>query len=504
MPLRFGPYKRDEEETPRPQRTAPDYTSRQTRFRLWILVGMVMLVITLMFEARKPEHYAWMWRGVKQPPAGNQAGEKQAARPVANSNRPEVKSKPIARAKPPIPIARERIPGSNLESSASADQAKPDAGGEADLLARTRKIGWSQVLEQLPPDEKHPGQDLLFALLRVARSDAKPTDDERLYGAKLLGQLKGGWTQYLSDAKLSIDALSEEERKSWQPILDAVKEEFISAHAALQTVVAGESLDDAQQASLDKLQSLLDQLAIAEIQDNTVPNRSAERHAWCRLFEVLGGTDEATLKELSQGTVGYVQLFKQPKDYRGKLVTVHGTVEMAYRVPALENAEGIKEYYIFWLRPAEGVDSPFQVYALETPPGFPKVHERDDLNQTTNRLQVDAEFTGYFFKKVAYLSRDDTRTTPLILARSPHFDDSAAAATLVRPPPELPSLATLILVLGGTGGFGLTIAAIAYFTTRRPRKPEELPVDVSAADLQRLEALATAGRNDDKQTILPP
>ena len=64
------------------------------------------------------------------------------------------------------------------------------------------------------------------------------------------------------------------------------------------------------------------------------------------------------------GRVAYLQLYKQSADYRGKMVTVKGTVRLAYRVAAPANYLGVKEYCVYWLYPAGGPDSPLIVYAL--------------------------------------------------------------------------------------------------------------------------------------------
>jgi hypothetical protein len=439
------------------------------------------LVITAMFEARNPKYYAWMWKG--QPSQIAQSADHPA----------EPQSKPAGRAKPAIAISPDKIPGAGIAAVPGNQPAPPAADEEADLLNRARKDGWSRLFDQIPADKRESGHDLLYALLRAARSGSPPSEDERRKGNELLPQLDQAWIVYRADALVAIANLTDEEKGGWLTILNTLDRDWSAeTYPALKALVAGSRLGPEQLAVLDRLQQRLDQLALEAVQDNTVPNRPVERHAWFRLFEVLGGTEEPVLKKHSLGAVGYVQLLKQPKDYRGKLVTVKGTVELGYRVTPPENVEGIQQYYSFWLRPIGGDDSPIVIYALETPPGFPPVLAKDDQNQKANRLDVEAEFTGYFFKRMAYLSIKDTRTTPLILARGPHYDERWAARAAARPVGELPSPTTALWVLGGTAGFALVVVALIFYATRRPRQVLVFPDEISVPDLRRLEALAGA------------
>ena len=44
----------------------PNYFARSVQLRLLMLVCALMLILTLMVEARKPENWQWLWRGAKQ------------------------------------------------------------------------------------------------------------------------------------------------------------------------------------------------------------------------------------------------------------------------------------------------------------------------------------------------------------------------------------------------------------------------------------------------------
>ena len=168
----------------------------------------------------------------------------------------------------------------------------------------------------------------------------------------------------------------------------------------------------------DARPGMLDEVAgidLSAIRDNTVL-RGDERPAWNELLDILNHTDEAALAASSLGPAGFTQLFRQPHEYRGRTVTVSGTVRRAFPLDAISNEFGIGSYWQCWLFP-DGSLNPIVVYALHMPDGFPSgmsVRER-------------VEFDGIFFKRWAYAAERDTRTAPLVLARQPRWQPTPAA-----------------------------------------------------------------------------
>ena len=41
----------------------PNYFSRREQYRLLVMCGMLMLVLVMMNEVRKPQMWRWMWAG---------------------------------------------------------------------------------------------------------------------------------------------------------------------------------------------------------------------------------------------------------------------------------------------------------------------------------------------------------------------------------------------------------------------------------------------------------
>lgn len=161
--------------------------------------------------------------------------------------------------------------------------------------------------------------------------------------------------------------------------------------------------------------------ALSRVKDNTY-FRSEEHAAWFALFARLQKMDDQQLQNQSPAELTYAQLLAQPAWYRGRLVTIRGTVLREEVVPAPENALGIQSYHRLWLRPAGGGQWPFVVYCLKLPENFPR----------GDRLRAAVSVTGFFFKNWSYAWKDGLGLAPVVLARGLDWQ-RAAARPLFRP-----------------------------------------------------------------------
>jgi hypothetical protein len=176
---------------------------------------------------------------------------------------------------------------------------------------------------------------------------------------------------------------------------------------------------------------------LAAVKDDTV-FRGAEHEAFFHLLELLDINDEATLKRSSSGQIAFVQMFEQPDQYRGQIVTLEGTVHRATRLPATKNEHGIEHYYQLWLQPYDAPGNPLVIYVLDLPERFP----------IGEQVLEDIRCEAFFFKRWAYRAQDAIRSTPLLLAKNVRWTPPAAA-----PAPlawtTIVSVLTGGLVLGG-------------------------------------------------------
>ncbi len=221
------------------------------------------------------------------------------------------------------------------------------------------------------------------------------------------------------------------------------------AQESLDTVVSPAATPPPAQQTHDGLASVTPE-SLAAVEDDTV-FRAAERGVWFRLLEILQDTSPADLKQESLGRVTFVQLFEQPKQYRGRVVSIAGTVRRANWVEAPTNDDHIKGYYQLWLQPSDHPSDPVVVYALELPPGFP----------TGMDASAEVQVTGIFFKRWAYQAQDTLRTAPVVLCRSVEWLKGAPTAVHGERPMPSPWL-----VLGLAVAIAGLVVGVLYLRTR--------------------------------------
>jgi hypothetical protein len=187
--------------------------------------------------------------------------------------------------------------------------------------------------------------------------------------------------------------------------------------------------------------------ALATVQDDTPIFRPAEREAWFHELARVRDTDDGQLSKQAVRNVAYLQLQKQPADFRGQIVSFRGTVRSAYRVPAADNDLNVKEYCVYVVQPGDRPDSVMWVYALDAPPGFPPLGK--DSGDRKAKMRQDVDVTGVFFKRCVYAAEGGTFTAPVLIAKAPHR----------LPPPPAPAAAKInLLELAAAAAAALLLA----------------------------------------------
>lgn len=189
---------------------------------------------------------------------------------------------------------------------------------------------------------------------------------------------------------------------------------------------------------------------LAAIRDDTY-FRGGEHAVWFNLCDALRHMSSAQIAASSMGPVTFLQLYQQPSAYRGKVVSVHGTVRMVADKHAPANDMGIEHYYQVWLQPADELSSLIVIYALELPPGFPR----------DGSLEEPVRVDGFFFKRWAYRAKDTIRTAPLLLAKTLAWQRRPSPAA--RPQPDFAT--TMAFVVAVLAGAALVVWLIARRTS---------------------------------------
>jgi hypothetical protein len=100
-------------------------------------------------------------------------------------------------------------------------------------------------------------------------------------------------------------------------------------------------------------------------------------------------------------------LWEKPGSYRGKLINLRLHVRRVLKYDAPANPVGLKDIYEVWGWSDLSRSFPYVVVVPELPPGFP----------VGNEVEVDADFSGYFLKIMAYAAYDKNRGAPLMIGR---------------------------------------------------------------------------------------
>lgn len=465
MPLDFG-----QQQPPEPKnrrKPPPNYSSRRVQWKVFMYVAMFMLVIILMQEAGKPERWQWMWQL-----QGN--GETQTA---------QVEEEDVD--------TRLRAPDDTQSSGADADSIiigsdnepadqapREDDAAEEELVATTKRDpiehsrhdAWSRLLKGLPDEDRTQ----FLRGLKAARGQTTLPEDKRESWSPIVEVLNEGWQEYLNDAFVAVNqddgGLNDEKKKIWVDVIQRLRVDWDDRTKPSLEAIGGDGPpNEEQQQTLAEVQRTLDDVFLDAIRDNTI-FRSAEHDAWFRMLEELDRRDAEELRQASTGHVGFLQLYRQPNVYRGKLVTVKGQLKLGHHRQSQANIYGITDYYHFWLVPT-GSTSPIKICCLEVPEGFPDV-KGIEAGGEKPVLAEDAEFTGYFFKRWAYRAVDGTRLAPVVLAKIPQWEPETASPVMAT---ELPSPALWTLIIGGSCLLGIGVTAVIFWLNSRSMPQKERP-----------------------------
>ena len=193
---------------------------------------------------------------------------------------------------------------------------------------------------------------------------------------------------------------------------------------------------------------------LSRVQDNTY-FRPSEDEAWFGLFARLQSTSVEQLKGESLGDLAYAQLLKQPDAYRGKVVTIRGTLRREEVVVAPENELGITNYHRLIIQPAGGGHWSMVVYCLQLPAELPR----------GENLLTPIVVHGFFFKNWSYAWRDGMGIAPVVLANGVEWQPTATTAARQRI--SSTSLTQAFLVAGCVAAL---VIYVVYRNTQRPRR----------------------------------
>ncbi len=376
----------DPEEPRKPVRPPTDFTSRAVRIRLMMLFGMLIFVLVLMREARKPQN--WEWLGFGQAPAN-------AEKPI-EEKRDDTEMSPLENG------GDSTDPGVLIDPEFIVSRAKE--------YPKQASLFWQTMYLRLNTDR----QKQLFRLVRMIRQhqpldqlkDSEREDFTKL--VKFVSSKRSDFHARLFD-KISLLADDAAEKKLLNDQLFEAKAIWSEKiQPALQQTLDGEDINMSQLAAISQLQLVLDQLAFSQVLDKSSLNRPVEGNAWLRIWESVLSPGKIEFEEVT-----HIQLTSQPDSFRGQPIRVEGWIRSAQRKNVVANELGLDHYYILWMRPQDTNLAPYCVYSQELPKGFPHV------TGESIKLNEAAVIDGSFFKLRSFIDgSEQVSSCPLILANT--------------------------------------------------------------------------------------
>lgn len=382
-----------------PASRSTNYRSRSVRIRLFVLVTLFMLVLVMMDEARKPRNWAWM--GFDSPASQTEkSGEEIDTRLAPSERNPEA---------------------TLIEETHVDSQDWLSEAGDEDLLMQEL---WETIYAELNADQR----SFLFEMLRRGRIQKLSDSATQARWTDLTLVLRSLAENYLEGVGRTLQSLDpiHTDIDGWTLAVQEVRTQWNK-----ETIPAIERLIDPGELTLQDYmvlqanQAILDSIAMSLVEDNRVNSPIREREFRYRLIDKLESLKAAELQQGQQ--VSFLELFKQPDAYRGQLVSVKGRVKAVRWQAAAENPYELDGYYVLWMIPTRGADSPIAVYCLNPPAALP-LSADGNLEKSIEGLDELVDVTGYFVKKIAYHAQDGLRLAPMILTREARWESSSKPA----------------------------------------------------------------------------
>jgi len=385
----------------KPDESIRGYT-RAVRRKLYFLFAMLILVMIMMNEARKPEN--WMWMGFK--PAANNA-EAIVLDGLENQTSDDDQ------------IANNQAAGSLATGAASSSKNE-----NANLSAGSTSF-WNRVWESLETEDKTALVELIYLSQRnLDDRDVNLADFDPLVSS--LRQASPGDASY---------------RDKWESTIQP----------GLLGVARGEDLTIGQQGALKELFKTLDPLILAELDDFTSPGRKVDMPAWHRYWgRVLEDNEQDEAQSVSP-----VQLVAQSDVWRFQPIRIRGRLlagrakEAGIHGPLRQ--QGV--WYEWWIGNTHGSDEVWCIYTADKPVSI-------EVGEKFEKFDMPIECNGLFYKVRSYVDAESKGNhCPLILA------NTFSVTQKVNPIAEatwLPSMPVMIASILGVMAIAFGIAMLVH------------------------------------------
>lgn len=431
-----------------------EFSSRAVKLRLFALVCGVMLVLVLMFEARKPQNWSWMGFKKAEPSIDTRylanIYNQQDAEPK------KVESKPLQNG------GNSKLSGSgNSESKTDLSQTTEDPFDTPEFVVAEKDF-WDSNYRRLNFRQRM----LLFEGLHLKRNDLTLSEHQATEWLRMSEEFSRANDRYQGDIIKYMASLSEKdpERGQLSQTMFQMQERWDVFKIIFEAIGnPGDSVDIDNQA-LGDLQKVIDRTALGFVEDNSLQSFDNDQPAMFRVIERV--QLEKPSQSQSSEDVLFSQLYKETGRLRGQLVSFEGKIRGAYHSKPTPNYLGVDKLFVYWIQ-IDGAQNPVAVYSLTQPENFPA-----DLDKHTPanpaELREDVEVSGLLFQKMVYAAEDGQRIAPVVFTDAPNWipkkDKKASEA-------ELPGLTNMV---GTFLGIGALLAVVAWgFASLNSKKHRE-------------------------------
>lgn len=194
--------------------------------------------------------------------------------------------------------------------------------------------------------------------------------------------------------------------------------------------------------------------------------RPGEMSVYWQLMKWSRTEPLAALRKRAAKDVAFSQLWEDPGRYRGKLVRLKLHVRRVLRYETEENPLGIKTVYEAWGWTDDSKSFPYVVVLADLPPGL----------KVGTDVRGEIDFTGYFFKVMAYTAFDVARGAPLLVGRARLSSSSAQS----KPASSAAFMDTLLI--GACCVIGFAVVFLFYSRRRKPVQFHLSRANIAAPD----------------------
>jgi hypothetical protein len=163
----------------------------------------------------------------------------------------------------------------------------------------------------------------------------------------------------------------------------------------------------------DDVGLLFSNVTLADVEDDTLSLRKADRVAYHAVLDRLRAADERDIESAADPSGTFPAVMTEPAHFRGRVVSIRGTARRILEIPATSaNSQEAGRLYELWVFTPDSGDNPWRVVATDIPKGLPRGLLEDG---------VPVRIAGVFFKRQGYETQAHAlHVAPLLLAKTVH------------------------------------------------------------------------------------